>query len=75
MDRTDLRSVSTDDLNALIAELASREEALGAAHSLVQGELELLRAERIARFRRTPPHVDPRRVAEAVLRRWLPTTR
>ncbi|MFN2467208.1 MAG: hypothetical protein ABR521_03635 [Gaiellaceae bacterium] len=53
----------------------SREEALGAARSLVQGELELLRAERIARFRRTPPHVDPRLVAEAVLRRWLPSTR
>ena len=75
MDGTDLRLASTSDLNALIAELVRSEEALGGALALLLERLELLRAERIARFRRRPPHVDPRLVAEAVLRRWLPITR
>jgi hypothetical protein len=66
----DVRELSDDDLHELIANIGVREYALSCRRSVLQGKLDVLRAEKIARLRQPPGHVDVERVAEALLLKW-----
>ncbi len=67
----DVAGLSDRDLKHEIADLADVEEAISCRRSLLQEQLEILRAERVARLRESPTHVDVGQVADALLRKAL----
>jgi hypothetical protein len=54
----DLSTISDDDLKKLIAELEQEEDEISYRRRLLHGRLDILRAERTARLKKTGGHVD-----------------
>ena len=72
----DLNKLSDDDLEKLIEELERRESEVSYERRLLQGKIDILRAERVARKRTKPEeelaHVDVDRLSEILSRKASP---
>ncbi len=72
----DLTQLSDDDLDKLIDDLERRESEVSYERRLLQGKIDILRAERVARKRKTPEeelgHVDVDRLSEILSRKASP---
>ena len=72
----DLTTLSDDDLDKLIDELEKRESEVSYERRLLQGKIDILRAERVARKRTKPEeelgHVDVDRLSEILSRKASP---
>ena len=72
----DLNTLSDDALDHLIAELERRESEVSYERRLLQGKIDILRAERVARKRSKPEsdlaHVDVDRLSEILSRKASP---
>jgi CO dehydrogenase/acetyl-CoA synthase alpha subunit len=72
----DLNTLADDDLDHLIEELERRESEVSYERRLLQGKIDILRAERVARKRGKSPeelaHVDVDRLSEILSRKASP---
>jgi CO dehydrogenase/acetyl-CoA synthase alpha subunit len=72
----DLNQLSDEDLDKLIDELERRESEVSYERRLLQGKIDILRAERVARKRSKPEeelgHVDVDRLSEILSRKASP---
>jgi CO dehydrogenase/acetyl-CoA synthase alpha subunit len=72
----DLTKLSDGDLDELIEELERRESEVSYERRMLQGKIDILRAERVARKRGTPEdelgHVDVDRLSEILARKASP---
>jgi len=72
----DLKTLSDADLEKLIEELERRESEVSYERRLLQGKIDILRAERVARKRSKPEeelaHVDVDRLSEILSRKASP---
>jgi hypothetical protein len=72
----DLTKLGDDDLDRLIDDLERRESEVSYERRLLQGKIDILRAERVARKRGTPEdelaHVDVDRLSEILSRKASP---
>ena len=72
----DLTQLSDDDLDKFIDDLERRESEVSYERRLLQGKIDILRAERVARKRKTPEeelgHVDVDRLSEILSRKASP---
>ena len=72
----DLNKLSDDDLDRLIDDLEKQESAVSYERRLLQGKIDILRAERVARKRGTPEadlaHIDVDRLSEILSRKATP---
>jgi CO dehydrogenase/acetyl-CoA synthase alpha subunit len=72
----DLTKLNDDDLDHLIEELERRESEVSYERRLLQGKIDILRAERVARKRTKPEselgHVDVDRLSEILSRKASP---
>jgi RsiG-like len=72
----DLNTLADDDLDRLIEELERRESEVSYERRLLQGTIDILRAERVARKRGKSPdelaHVDVDRLSEILSRKASP---
>ena len=72
----DLTRLGDDDLDKLIEDLERRESEVSYERRLLQGKIDILRAERVARKRKTPEeelgHVDVDRLSEILSRKASP---
>jgi len=72
----DLTTLSDADLDKLIEELERRESEVSYERRLLQGKIDILRAERVARKRSQPEgdlaHVDVDRLSEILSRKASP---
>jgi CO dehydrogenase/acetyl-CoA synthase alpha subunit len=72
----DLNTLADDDLDRLIEDLERRESEVSYERRLLQGKIDILRAERVARKRGKSPdelaHVDVDRLSEILSRKASP---
>jgi len=72
----DLTKLGDDDLERLIDDLERRESEVSYERRLLQGKIDILRAERVARKRSKPEdelaHVDVDRLSEILSRKASP---
>jgi CO dehydrogenase/acetyl-CoA synthase alpha subunit len=72
----DLTQLSDADLDTLIDDLERRESEVSYERRMLQGKIDILRAERVARKRKTPEdelgHVDVDRLSEILSRKASP---
>jgi CO dehydrogenase/acetyl-CoA synthase alpha subunit len=72
----DLTKLSDVDLDQLIEELERQESDVSYERRILQGKIDILRAERVARKRSTPEdelgHVDVDRLSEILSRKATP---
>ena len=72
----DLTTLGDDDLERLIGDLERRESEVSYERRLLQGKIDILRAERVARKRSQPEsdlaHVDVDRLSEILSRKASP---
>ena len=72
----DLTTLSDDDLDRLIGELEHRESEVSYERRMLQGKIDILRAERVARKRGTSEeelaHVDVDQLSEILSRKSSP---
>ena len=72
----DLNTLSDADLDKLIEELERRESEVSYERRMLQGKIDILRAERVARKRTKPEgelaHVDVDRLSEILSRKASP---
>jgi CO dehydrogenase/acetyl-CoA synthase alpha subunit len=72
----DLNTLGDDDLDKLIEELERRESEVSYERRMLQGKIDILRAERVARKRSKPEdelaHVDVDRLSEILSRKASP---
>ena len=72
----DLNTLSDADLDKLIEELERRESDVSYERRMLQGKIDILRAERVARKRTKPEdelaHVDVDRLSEILSRKATP---
>ena len=72
----DLTKLSDGDLDQLIEELERKESELSYERRVLQGKIDILRAERVARKRDRPEdelaHVDVDRLSEILARKAAP---
>lgn len=72
----DLTKLSDDDLDRLIDDLERRESEVSYERRLLQGRIDILRAERVVRKRSKPEdelaHVDVDRLSEILSRKSSP---
>ena len=72
----DLTTLSDEDLDKLIDELERKESEVSYERRLLQGKIDILRAERVARKRSKPEsdlaHVDVDRLTEILSRKASP---
>ena len=72
----DLNKLADDDLDLLIEELERRESDVSYERRILQGKIDILRAERVARKRSKPEgelgHVDVDRLSEILSRKASP---
>jgi hypothetical protein len=72
----DLTKLADDDLDRLIVDLERRESEVSYERRLLQGKIDILRAERVARKRSKPEdelaHVDVDRLSEILARKASP---
>jgi hypothetical protein len=72
----DLTTLNDDDLDRLIEELERRESELSYERRLLQGKIDILRAERVVRKRGMSEeelaHVDVERLSEILSRKATP---
>jgi hypothetical protein len=72
----DLNTLGDDDLDTLIEELERRESEVSYERRMLQGKIDILRAERVARKRSKPEdelaHVDVDRLSEILSRKASP---
>ncbi len=72
----DLTTLSDEDLDLLIEELERRESEVSYERRLLQGKIDILRAERVARKRGKSEeelaHVDVHRLSEILSRKATP---
>ena len=72
----DLTTLSDEDLDLLIEELERRESEVSYERRLLQGKIDILRAERVARMRGKSEeelaHVDVDRLSEILSRKATP---
>lgn len=72
----DLTKLEDDDLDKLIEDLERRESEVSYERRMLQGKIDILRAERVARKRKTPEeelgHVDVDRLSEILSRKASP---
>lgn len=72
----DLATLSDEDLSKLIKELEQKESDVSYERRLLQGRIDILRAERVARERSKPEgelgHVDPAKLSEILSRKASP---
>jgi hypothetical protein len=72
----DLTKLADDDLDRLIEELERKESEVSYERRMLQGKIDILRAERVARRRGTPDdelaHVDVDRLSEILSRKSSP---
>ena len=72
----DLTTLGDDDLDKLIGDLERRESEVSYERRLLQGKIDILRAERVARKRSKPEsdlaHVDVDRLSEILSRKASP---
>ena len=72
----DLTKLADDDLDKLIEDLERRESEVSYERRMLQGKIDILRAERVARKRKTPEeelgHVDVDRLSEILSRKASP---
>ncbi len=72
----DLTTLNDDDLDRLIDDLERRESEVSYERRLLQGKIDILRAERVARKRSKPEgdlaHVDVDKLSEILSRKSSP---
>jgi anti-sigma-K factor RsiG len=72
----DLNTLADDDLDRLIEDLERRESEVSYERRMLQGKIDILRAERVARKRGKSPdelaHVDVDRLSEILSRKASP---
>ena len=72
----DLNTLGDDDLDKLIDELEHKESEVSYERRMLQGKIDILRAERVARKRGKPEsdlaHVDVDRLSEILSRKASP---
>jgi hypothetical protein len=72
----DLTKLGDDDLDQLIEELERQESDVSYTRRILQGKIDILRAERVARKRNKPEdelaHVDVDRLSEILSRKASP---
>jgi hypothetical protein len=72
----DLTTLGDDDLDRLIEELERKESDVSYERRMLQGTIDILRAERVARKRSKPEdelaHVDVNRLSEILSRKSSP---
>lgn len=72
----DLNTLPDDDLDRLIEDLERRESEVSYERRMLQGKIDILRAERVARKRGKSPdelaHVDVDRLSEILSRKASP---
>ena len=72
----DLTKLSDDDLDRLIEDLERKESDVSYERRMLQGKIDILRAERVARMRNKPEgelaHVDVERLSEILSRKSSP---
>jgi CO dehydrogenase/acetyl-CoA synthase alpha subunit len=72
----DLTKLGDDDLDRLIEELERKESDVSYERRMLQGKIDILRAERVARKRSKPQdelaHVDVSRLSEILSRKSSP---
>jgi hypothetical protein len=72
----DLNTLADDDLDHLIEDLERRESEVSYERRMLQGKIDILRAERVARKRGKSPdelaHVDVDRLSEILSRKASP---
>ena len=72
----DLNTLPDDDLDRLIEDLERRESEVSYERRILQGKIDILRAERVARKRGKSPdelaHVDVDRLSEILSRKASP---
>ena len=72
----DLNKLGDDDLEQLIEELERKESEVSYERRMLQGKIDILRAERVARKRSKPEdelaHVDVDRLSEILSRKASP---
>ena len=72
----DLTKLGDDDLDRLIEELERKESEVSYERRMLQGKIDILRAERVARKRSRPEdelsHVDVNRLSEILSRKASP---
>jgi RsiG-like len=68
----DFNELSDDDLDLLIDELQRKESEVSYERRLLQGKIDILRAERVARKRAKGVHVDVDRLSDILSRKASP---
>ena len=68
----DFNELSDDDLDKLIDDLERRESEVSYERRLLQGKIDILRAERVARLKASGVHVDVDRLSEILSRKASP---
>jgi hypothetical protein len=68
----DFNELSDDDLDTLIEDLERRESEVSYERRMLQGKIDILRAERVARKKASGVHVDVDRLSEILSRKASP---
>jgi hypothetical protein len=68
----DFNELSDADLDTLIDDLERRESEVSYERRLLQGKIDILRAERVARMKAGGVHVDVERLTEILSRKTSP---
>jgi hypothetical protein len=68
----DFNELSDGDLDKLIEELERRESEVSYERRMLQGKIDILRAERVARKKSSGVHVDVDRLSEILSRKAMP---